>query len=43
MFELRKSYPCQAIQPDPAGKVIQCGQLGNSPHKFVWYNKVTKS
>lgn len=21
------------------GKIIQLGQLGNSPHKFVWYNR----
>ncbi len=21
------------------GKIIQTGQLGNSPHKFVWYNR----
>ena len=21
------------------GKKIQKGQLGNSPHKFVWYNR----
>ena len=22
-----------------AGKIIRRGQLGNSPHKFVWYNR----
>jgi formamidopyrimidine-DNA glycosylase len=22
-----------------AGKVVRSGQLGNSPHKFVWYNR----
>jgi formamidopyrimidine-DNA glycosylase len=22
-----------------AGKVIQRGNLGNSPHRFVWYNR----
>ena len=21
------------------GKTIQSGSLGNSPHKFVWYNR----
>jgi hypothetical protein len=24
------------------GKIIQEGVLGNSPHKFVWYNRTRK-
>jgi len=40
MFELPE-YLILAKQMNDSlqGKVIRCGQLGNSPHKFVWYNR----
>ena len=40
MFELPE-YLILAKQMNESlqGKVIHCGQLGNSPHKFVWYNR----
>lgn len=40
MFELPE-YVTLATQMNVAlqGKVILRGQLGNSPHKFVWYNR----
>ncbi len=40
MFELPE-YTTLARQMDAmlAGKTIQRGMLGNSPHKFVWYNR----
>jgi formamidopyrimidine-DNA glycosylase len=40
MFELPE-YVTLARQMNDAlkGKTIQKGQLGNSPHKFVWYNR----
>jgi formamidopyrimidine-DNA glycosylase len=40
MFELPE-YITLARQMKEAltGKVIQKGELGNSPHKFVWYNR----
>ncbi len=40
MFELPE-YTILARQMNEtlAGKIIQRGMLGNSPHKFVWYNR----
>ena len=40
MFELPE-YVVLARQMNDTlqGKIIQRGQLGNSPHKFVWYNR----
>jgi formamidopyrimidine-DNA glycosylase len=40
MFELPE-YVTLARQMNESlrGKVVQRGQLGNSPHKFVWYNR----
>ena len=40
MFELPE-YVTLAAQMNEAlqGKTIHRGQLGNSPHKFVWYNR----
>jgi formamidopyrimidine-DNA glycosylase len=40
MFELPE-YVTLARQMNEAlrGKTVQRGQLGNSPHKFVWYNR----
>ena len=40
MFELPE-YVTLARQMNDTlkGKTIQRGQLGNSPHKFVWYNR----
>jgi formamidopyrimidine-DNA glycosylase len=40
MFELPE-YTTLARQMNAtlAGKTIQRGILGNSPHKFVWYNR----
>jgi formamidopyrimidine-DNA glycosylase len=40
MFELPE-YTVLAKQIDQTlmGKRIKCGNLGNSPHKFVWYNR----
>ncbi len=40
MFELPETLTltrqmCESV----AGKVVQAGLLGNSPHKFVWYNR----
>ena len=39
MFELPE-YTTLARQMNESmtGKIIQKGELGNSPHKFVWYN-----
>jgi len=40
MFELPEyMILSQQINETLKGKVIQKGQLGNSPHKFVWYNR----
>ena len=43
MFELPE-YAVLAGQMNEAlqGKTIQSGHLGNSPHKFVWYNRTHK-
>ena len=40
MFELPE-YLTLARQMNQSiqGKTIASGQLGNSPHKFVWYNR----
>jgi formamidopyrimidine-DNA glycosylase len=40
MFELPETATLSAqINKTLTGKVIQTGSLGNSPHKFVWYNR----
>lgn len=40
MFELPEFVTLARQMNDTLkGKTIQRGQLGNSPHKFVWYNK----
>jgi formamidopyrimidine-DNA glycosylase len=40
MFELPEfTVLAEQINATLRGKTIQKGQLGNSPHKFVWYNR----
>ena len=40
MFELPECVVlANQINETLKGKTIQCGSLGNSPHKFVWYNR----
>lgn len=40
MFELPEFVTlARQINETVAGKVIHSGALGNSPHKFVWYNR----
>jgi len=40
MFELPEyTILARQINQTLVGKTIKCGQLGNSPHKFVWYNR----
>ncbi|MBN1428486.1 MAG: endonuclease VIII [Anaerolineae bacterium] len=40
MFELPEFVTLARQMNDTLkGKIIQRGQLGNSPHKFVWYNR----
>ena len=40
MFELPEFITLtKQINEVLPGKVIQQGALGNSPHKFVWYNR----
>ncbi len=40
MFELPEFVNlAQQVNDTFAGAIIQHGQLGNSPHKFVWYNR----
>ena len=40
MFELPEFVTlARQINETVAGKVIRSGALGNSPHKFVWYNR----
>ena len=40
MFELPEFLTlAQQMNDTLTGKTIQRGQLGNSPHKFVWYNR----
>jgi formamidopyrimidine-DNA glycosylase len=40
MFELPEFFTlAQQMNDTLTGKTIHRGQLGNSPHKFVWYNR----
>jgi formamidopyrimidine-DNA glycosylase len=40
MFELPEFVTlCRQINDTLKGKTVQRGELGNSPHKFVWYNR----
>jgi formamidopyrimidine-DNA glycosylase len=40
MFELPEIVTlCKQINETLTGKKIRTGSLGNSPHKFVWYNR----
>lgn len=40
MFEISEyTVLAQQINATLAGKTIRAGELGNSPHKFVWYNR----
>jgi len=40
MFELPEVITlARQINENLAGKIIKTGSLGNSPHKFVWYNR----
>ncbi|HSL46284.1 MAG TPA: DNA-formamidopyrimidine glycosylase family protein [Anaerolineales bacterium] len=40
MFELPEyTVLAKQINKTLVGKTIKCGNLGNSPHKFVWYNR----
>jgi formamidopyrimidine-DNA glycosylase len=40
MFELPETITlARQLNETVAGKTIQAGALGNSPHKFVWYNR----
>ena len=40
MFELPEyTVLARQINTTLQGKTIQSGNLGNSPHKFVWYNR----
>lgn len=40
MFELPEyTVLAKQINKTLVGKTIRCGNLGNSPHKFVWYNR----
>ena len=40
MFELPEfATLCRQMNDTLTGKVIVQGSLGNSPHKFVWYNR----
>lgn len=40
MFELPEFVTLAGqINATLTGKTIQRGSLGNSPHKFVWYNR----
>lgn len=40
MFELPECLTLASqMKAELAGKVVACGSLGNSPHKFVWYNR----
>lgn len=40
MFELPEyTILAKQINKTLVGKTITCGHLGNSPHKFVWYNR----
>ena len=40
MFELPEvAVLCRQVNSTLRGKIIRSGRLGNSPHKFVWYNR----
>ncbi len=40
MFELPEiATLAQQMNLTIRGKITAAGQLGNSPHKFVWYNR----
>jgi formamidopyrimidine-DNA glycosylase len=40
MFELPEFVTlCKQINDTLKGKTVRRGELGNSPHKFVWYNR----
>jgi len=40
MFELPEVVTlARQINEILTGKIIRTGSLGNSPHKFVWYNR----
>jgi len=40
MFEISEyTVLARQIKATLAGKTIRAGELGNSPHKFVWYNR----
>ena len=40
MFELPEVVTLvRQMRESLAGKTIRAGSLGNSPHKFVWYNR----
>ena len=40
MFELAEfAILCRQINDALKGKTVRRGELGNSPHKFVWYNR----
>lgn len=40
MFELPEyTVLARQINATLAGKTVRAGELGNSPHKFVWYNR----
>ncbi len=40
MFELPEFVTlCRQINDTLKGKIVRRGELGNSPHKFVWYNR----
>ena len=42
MFELPEFVTlARQINETLAGKIVQTGQLGNTPHKFVWYNRIS--
>lgn len=42
MFELPETITLTRQMNDTlTGKVVKRGRLGNSPHKFVWYNRTT--
>ena len=44
MFELPEFITlARQIDETLCGKTISGGSLGNSPHKFVWYNRALTS
>lgn len=43
MFELPEFVTfASQLNQDVKGKVVQKGLMGNSPHKFVWYNRTSE-